>query len=300
MELVRSALTRGAPLPDVLAAREPDTVLEILYRAILQRAPDPYATRDYGTALRSGAMTIEALGRTLTASREFGSVSVAHDLGASLHKSRCAFVRGLPPARRILDLGGTDLGHEHGAMVTMGYPYRFDELVIVDLPPADRHEIYNRGGTRPDADTGRGVVRYAYHSMTDLARYGDASFDLVYSGQSIEHVAPDAADTMLAGAFRVLRPGGWLALDTPNARLTRLQQDEMIDPDHVYEYRVGELRDKLRAAGFVLLEEKGLNLGREGLDAGRFDVGEVARNAGVFADADACYLLAFLCAKPPA
>jgi SAM-dependent methyltransferase len=300
VELVRSALTRGAPLPDVLATREPETVLEILYRAVLQRVPDPYGRRDYVPQLRSGELTIEALGRRLTSSREFDSVSVASDLGASLHKSRCAFVRGLPPARRILDLGGTDLGHEHGAMVTMGYPYRFDELVIVDLPPTDRHEIYNRGGTRPDADTGRGVVRYAYHSMTDLTRYADGSFDLVYSGQSIEHVPPDAADTMLAGALRVLRPGGWLAVDTPNARLTRLQQDEMIDPDHEHEYRVDELRDKVRAAGFAVLEEKGLNLGRDGLDAGRFDVGEVARNVGLFADAEACYLIAFLCTKPRA
>jgi predicted SAM-dependent methyltransferase len=135
--------------------------------------------------------------------------------------------------------------------------------------------------------------------MTDLSAYEDESFDLVYSGQSIEHVPVDAADVMLKSALRVLRPGGWLAVDTPNARMTRLQQETLIDPDHTYEYRPDELRDKLVAAGFVVVEEKGLNLGRECLDAGRFDATELARSVGVFADVEACYLMAFVCRKLP-
>lgn len=281
-------------------ARQPETVLDLAYRTILGRTPDPYAKRDYLPQLRRGELTAEQLGRRLIESPEFAAVSGSRDLGLSLHRSRCMFVRSLPPARRILDLGGTDLGHEHGAMVVMGYPYRFEELVIVDLPPTDRHAIYNRGGTRPDVETGRGLVRYAYHSMTDLSRYDDGTFDLVYSGQSIEHVPVAAADAMLQGAWRVLKPGGWLGVDTPNARMTRLQQAELIDPDHTYEYRVDELREKLVGAGFVVTEEKGLNLGRDGLDAGRFDPEEVARNGGLFADAEACYLMAFVCRKPAA
>ena len=27
-------------------------------------------------------------------------------------------------------------------MVLMGYPYAFDELVVVDLPPDDRNDLY--------------------------------------------------------------------------------------------------------------------------------------------------------------
>jgi SAM-dependent methyltransferase len=297
--LIRRALSRGYALAERAVAGPPEAVLDIAYRAIFQRSPDRYARRDYLPALRRGELTAETLGRRLIDSREFEALSASRDLGLSLHRSRCAFVRSLPPARRILDLGGTDLGHEHGAMLTMGYPYRFEELVIVDLPPDDRHEIYNRGGTHPDVDTGRGTVRYAYHSMTDLSPYEDESFDLVYSGQSIEHVPVDAADVMLKSALRVLRPGGWLAVDTPNARMTRLQQEALIDPDHTYEYRPDELRDKLVAAGFVVTEEKGLNLGRDCLDAGRFDATELARSVGVFADVEACYLMAFVCRKLP-
>lgn len=276
----------------------PEVVVDVAYRVILQRWPDPHGWGDFVSKLRSGQLSVEQLGRRLIDSREFEQLSVGGELGVSLHRSRCAFVRSLPPASRILDLGGTDLTHEYGAMVTMGYPYAFEELVIVDLPPDDRHPLYNRGGTRSKVQSPNGLVRYAYHSMADLSAYADASFDLVYSGQTIEHVPLDVADGILAGAYRVLRPGGHLALDTPNARLTRLQQDEMIDPDHKHEYTVAEIEAKVRSAGFEIVERKGLNLGRASLERGSFDVAEVGRNVGIFADAESCYLTALVARRP--
>jgi SAM-dependent methyltransferase len=273
-------------------------VVEVGYRAVLQRRPDPWGRRDFLGRFRSGSFTIEQFGRELLDSPEFERVRATRSLVHSLHHSRCAFVRSLPPARRILDLGGTNLQHEHGAMVTMGYPYCFDELVIVDLFPHDRHPLYNRGGVRSDLETRQGKITYAYHSMADLSRYPDESFDLVYSGQSIEHVPVDVADAVLAGAFRVLRRGGTLALDTPNARVTRLHQDEFIDPDHKYEYTAEELEAKLTRAGFAIVERKGLNLGLESVKQGCFDEREVAENVGLFSDPESCYLLAMICRKP--
>lgn len=295
---VRALLGRGRRVARRVLGVDPAAVLDVAYRAVLQRPPDPYGLRDYLPQLESGTLSVEQLGAHLVGSLEFERVSAERDLGASLHASRGAFVRSLPPARRILDLGGTSLGHDHGAMVTMGYPYRFEELVIVDLPPDERHPLYNRGGERGTVATPQGIVRYAYHSMEDLSAYADASFDLVYSGQSIEHVPTDAADVMLRGARRVLRPGGVLALDTPNARVTRLQQEAFIDPDHKYEYSAEELERKLADAGFSVAERKGMNLARASLDAGAFDEAEVARNVGLFADAEACYLLAYVCTRP--
>ena len=52
--------------------------------------------------------------------------------------------------------------------------------------------------------------------MVDLGRYGDGAFDMVYSGQTIEHVTEADGDTVVREAFRVLAPGGWFCLDTPN------------------------------------------------------------------------------------
>jgi SAM-dependent methyltransferase len=104
-----------------------------------------------------------------------------------------------------------------------GYPYDFDELVIVDLPSDKRHPLYQSQEVGATVDTERGPVIYRYHSMDDLSDFGDSSVDLVYSGQSIEHVPPDAGRRVIREAWRVLRPGGHLAIDTPNARVTRLQ-----------------------------------------------------------------------------
>jgi len=273
-------------------------VVEVGYRAVLERRPDPWGRQDYLGRLREGRLTIEQFGRELLESPEFERVQARRSLIRSLHHSRCAFVRSLPPARRILDLGGTNLQHEHGAMVTMGYPYAFDELVIVDLPPEDRHPLYNRGGVRTDTDCPQGRITYAYHSMEDLSAYPDGSFDLVYSGQSIEHVPVDVADQVLGGAHRVLRPGGLLALDTPNGSVTRLQQAAFIDPDHKVEYSPEELDAKLARAGFDIVERRGLNLGLRSVAARRFEAAEFAENVGVFSDPASCYLLAYLCTKP--
>jgi SAM-dependent methyltransferase len=297
-----SAAARGAVrksralLSRVKHWRDP-IVVETGYRAVLQRRPDPWGRRDFLGRFRSGGLTIEQFGRELLDSPEYERVRATRSLVHSLHHSRCAFVRSLPPARRILDLGGTNLQHEHGAMVTMGYPYRFDELVIVDLLPDDRHPLYNRGGVRSDVASRQGRITYEYHSMADLSRYADQSFDLVYSGQSIEHVPVDVADTVLGEAFRVLRRDGVLALDTPNARVTRLQQDEYIDPDHKHEYTPEELEEKLTRAGFEITEHKGLNLGLETVTNGRFDLREVAENVGIFSDPGSCYLLALICRR---
>ena len=172
------------------------------------------------------------------------------------------FIRSLPRARRILDIGGVALGVPYGALVLMGYPYAFQEIVIVDLPSEDRHELYQDGQTQTTVDVAGGRVSYRYHSMTDLSSYPSASFDMVYSGESIEHITRAEAEQVLAEARRVLKPGGVLALDTPNANLTRLQQDAFIDPDHKYEYRHAEMAAMLRGNGFVIERADGDQLRR--------------------------------------
>ena len=81
------------------------------------------------------------------------------NLHGSLHASRCEFIMGLPPARRIIDLGGGHTSDPRGALVVLGYPYDFEELVVVDLPPDDRHPLYHaeRFGAC-DTDRGRCVT----------------------------------------------------------------------------------------------------------------------------------------------
>ena len=180
----------------------------------------------------------------------------------------------------------------------MGYPYRFDELVIVDLPSEDRHELYRTDEEPRSVETAGGRVTYRYHSMTDLSSYTSGSFDMVYSGESIEHIKRRQAEHVFAEVHRVLKPGGVFALDTPNATMTRLQQEPYIDPDHEYEYTHEELSAMLRGNGFVIERAQGINYGGDSLARGTFDAGELATKRGLFDDIDACYLLAYVCRRP--
>jgi SAM-dependent methyltransferase len=275
-----------------------DRAVRMAYNVMLRRDPDPVGSADFVRRLSVGAISRDEMVEEIRGSEEYNcGVRFTTALGAAIHAGRCGFIQSLPKAARILDLGGTHQHHEHGALVRMGYPYAFDDLVIVDLPADERHPIYQAMGSEHEVTTPLGPVRYCYLSMVDLSAFADGSFDLVYSGQSFEHVTEDDGNRVLAEVRRVLRPGGYLALDTPNARVTRLQQPEFIDPDHKIEYTQEQLANKLERAGFKILESKGLNYSGRSLEAGEFSRADVAGNAGTFAEGRDCYILTFLCSS---
>lgn len=293
-KLLRQVFSRGAvvgfdDLPTAVAVR-------VAFNTVLTREPDavglPHYVRELDRIPRSRML------ETMRGSEEaYYNVRVT-DLLNSLHLSRCEFVRGLPRARRILDLGGTHQSNREGAFVHLGYPYRFERLILVDLPIEERHEIYQLSEEAEVVDTPLGPVEYAYHSMADLSRYDDDSFDLVYSGQTIEHVSEEECDQVLKETFRVLAPGGWFAVDTPNDTVCRLQSPDFINDDHKIEYTHEEFSAKLERAGFDIREAKGLNYLGHPASQGGFDEIEVARNNGVYGEPQDCYLLAYLCRKP--
>ncbi len=223
------------------------------------------------------------------------------ELGPALHYGRGVFVRSLPRARRILDIGGASLGDPTGALIVLGYPYTFEELVIVDLPSDDRHPHYREDARPQSMDHEFGRVTYRYHSMTDLGGLPSSTFDLVYSGQSIEHVTRRDAELVMEQVRRVLKPGGTFAIDTPNSRLTRLQRpNDFIDPDHKYEYSNSELSAMLRGHGFTIEREHGISYGGRSIASGVFKEGEVATKRGLFDEIEDCYLLAYVCRRASA
>ena len=261
---------------------------------------EPVLTDDdwYVQQLEGGALTPRQLVEWLINSAEWAHGTPMTEFGPSLHYGRGVFIRSLPRARRILDIGGAAVGDPSGALILMGYPYAFDELIIVDLPSEERHPLYQDDSRTRSVESPQGLVTYRYHSMTDLSPYESGSFDLVYSGQSIEHVTRREAESVLSQVRRVLKPGGFLAIDTPNSRLTRLQQDAFIDPDHKYEYSHREMAAMLRGQGFVIEQALGINYGGKSVARGVFDAEEVATRRGCFHEIADCYLLSYVCRRP--
>src|ERR1700722_10459141 len=276
----------------------PKQSVRLAFNVVLDREPDPGGEADYVQKLTDGELSRQGVAQALAHSEEFRRRVPITNVLLSMHVSRSEFVSGLPRAARILDLGGTHQGFADGALVHLGYPYRFDRLVVVDLPVEERDEIYQGGSSGEAVQSELGPVEFAFHSMVDLSRYADGSFDMVYSGQSIEHVSESEGDEVVREAFRVLAPGGWFCLDTPNGPVWRLRSDELMNHDHQIEYAAGELVTKVERAGFEVTECKGLNLMRRGSAAGVFDEAEASGFPGVFAAAEECLLLAVVARKP--
>lgn len=106
----------------------------------------------------------------------------------------------------------------------------------------------------------RAMLPHAQLVQADLDRplpFADASFDLIILREAIEHVADGAAT--LAICRRVLRPGGCLALTTPNRwdarrpvfRLARRVWSGDADPTHTRIYSPAEMRAALLRVGFA-------------------------------------------------
>jgi predicted SAM-dependent methyltransferase len=291
------------PRDELYAFLDDQWFVEGAYRYLLQRAPDPTGLQTYLGHLRAGTRTRETMLAEMRGLDEFWSKFAFryYDPLLVLHRSRCLFVQGFPRADRILDLGGTHQQAREGALVLLGYPYPFERLCVVDLPVGDRHELYRQIGEVDREETELGTVEYHYRSMVDLSIFPDGEFGLVYSGQSIEHVTGEEADQVLAEAFRVLRPGGHLCLDTPNFAASRLQLEgtdmEFTNPDHKIEYTHAELSRKLEASGFSIVAAKGLVHLPETFRTGKFSNEEMGTNTGVFDDIEQCSLLAYVCRK---
>lgn len=85
---------------------------------------------------------------------------------------------------------------------------------------------------------------------TDLRQFEDASFDVVFASNLLEHLERDVATRLLAEARRVLRPGGRLILMQPNFAL---QPGRYFDDfTHVAIYTDKSLADYLVSQGWAI------------------------------------------------
>jgi SAM-dependent methyltransferase len=117
------------------------------------------------------------------------------------------------------------------------------------------------------------IVKYRAHGFDgramDIERgldFPDASFDLLFCSEVIEHLA--APERLASEAFRVLVPGGKLILSTPNSafwiyRVVALlgrTLSEVQHPKHLQFFSRRSLNKLLKGAGFCIDQEFGRNM----------------------------------------
>jgi ubiquinone/menaquinone biosynthesis C-methylase UbiE len=145
----------------------------------------------------------------LTASgKRFGGWDTDEFFATGTAEARAFMTRveelGLPRERaRALDFG-CGLGR-----MTRALADRFGECIGIDIS-----EEMVRGAIQANADVGN--VTFQVNKATDLRRFDDASFDLVYSMIVLQHV-PDrhAIESYVREFCRVLRPGGLAVFQLP-------------------------------------------------------------------------------------
>ncbi len=141
-----------------------------------------------------------------------------------------AFLRSLPAARRILDIGAGNGRFARAAAAS----HRVVALEISAEAIA---------AMRADAgETGGPAICQASGLRLPFAA---ASFDVVVSQDLIEHLHPGQLAPHLAEVYRVLTPGGRYLLHTPSS----LHGPTSLGL-HLREYRLRELRRAAQACGF--------------------------------------------------
>lgn len=112
--------------------------------------------------------------------------------------------------------------------------------------PFERHigvELYS---PRPDALASN--VTWIAESASSMPTVPDASVDVVFSGQNIEHLWVDDLVGFLEEANRVLRPGGRLVVDSPNR--SAVEALGWVHPEHTIEMTADEAIHLVGLAGF--------------------------------------------------
>jgi hypothetical protein len=253
-------------------AKNNKSYLWMAYWVIFEREADPDGLEGWLNELNTGASRSTVINKMIEAhefqqrllGEEYLTTSLSDEeninsmLDTKLHSARMKMVRTLlPPAKVILDLGGYSLSDQRGALLQLGYPHFPEELYIRDLPP-DKMMF-------PGPDWSIKVkyqscnIEYVYGSMTDLSCFQQDYFDLVWSGESIEHITTEEAEKLFDQVYKLLKPGGKFALDTPNRKGTKLQfPNNYIHPEHKLEYYYDDLCKLLEKHNFKIIESKGI------------------------------------------
>jgi SAM-dependent methyltransferase len=207
-----------------------------------------------------------------------------------LHAARVKLVCTMLPAARVI----VDVGGAAGSIYEMGYPYAFDRITVVDLPPQDRHSMY-RDIAMKEKVTPNGPISILYTSMTDLRGISDHTVDMAWSGQSLEHITEGEADCLYGELRRILKNGGLFCLDTPNRNITEIHTTGWIHPEHKIEYHPEHLKRNLASAGFIIEQELGVCPMLQTWRTKTFHYSDFVIGGGLSSEVDSAYIQFYRC-----
>lgn len=282
--------SRGAP--------EPMELVAMAYWVFLQRPLDEIGRRSWQELMQRREFSPRVLVQVLMKSPEYLMLNRT-PFPTMVHLSRLAWIKTLPPAARVLDIGGSSPNIAEGALIELGYPHRPRELVIFDLPPNEQYWGAPRHPQDRTYSFDWGKLSYVHGRCEHISNFPELAeqrFDLVFMGQVIEHIEVAALPNVLRWVYDHLNPGGCFVFDTPNRTLTEIQiPGGFVDPDHKTEYRPHELAALLERCGFRVRKALGLLPMPESLETRQFDPLETYVHPLICDDASQGYLFAMEC-----
>lgn len=167
------------------------------------------------------------------------------DINMLLHQGRTALLRRLPPCRTLVSAGCAGLWYFEWVEQAFGH--------------VERHLGVEYYMPKPEGLPAN--VTWITNTCSDMSSIGDASADLVFSGQNVEHLWPEEVVGFLTESARIMEKGGLLVVDSPNRTITEALG--WSQPEHTVELTVEEAAQLIQHAGFDIEAVRGVWLTRD-------------------------------------
>lgn len=288
---------------DELTMLDPKNISEedyvkLAYLVFLQRKIDDLGLSYWRQKISSKTFTHKELLDSLWNSPEF----IMHykvPFSDMLHQGRQAWCSSLEKFDYILDIGGSSPNIAMGAFIELGYQHRPKEITIFDLPENKQYWGKPKFSQDKDYHFEWGTLKYVHGYVEDIYEHeelNDKKFDLVFMGQTIEHIQPDKLATVFKWIREHLKEGGKFIFDTPNRGLTKIQlPDKYIDEDHKYEYTPDEMEALLQENLFKVVKKTGILAMPNTFSSQKFNPLEVYESQVVNDIPEKSYVFAFEC-----